>query len=203
MPTVHVLIHACPAHWRLTASPTVSLRFLLSLNSRGTTTRRAASAERGGRTAVRPIIKKKSFGSTCHAMVVCSMRVEWISFLLCLFAPEPVLRRRRGAADGSIEQKQQQQRQTHNAPGVNGGRETIPTRGLAEELQSRIWAVFFPEHFLEWHFSGLRLIYWLDWDNIDFATRASGLISKLSHDVSGEIPKGQGDSGRIWNSSQR
>lgn len=41
----------------------------------------------------------------------------------------------------------------------------------------------------------------IDWNNTDFATRASGLISKLSHDVSGEIPKGQGDSGGIWGSS--
>lgn len=61
MHTVHVLVLACPAHWRRTASPTVSLRFLLSLNSRGTTTtrRRAASAERGGRTDSREANKKK------------------------------------------------------------------------------------------------------------------------------------------------
>lgn len=41
----------------------------------------------------------------------------------------------------------------------------------------------------------------IDRDQIDFVTSASGLISKLSHDVSGEIPKGQGDRGRIRSSS--
>lgn len=46
-----------------------------------------------------------------------------------------------------------------------------------------------------------QLIYCLIWYKIDFSTWASGWITKLSHDVSGQIPKGQGDCGRIWNSS--
>lgn len=110
-------------------------------------------------------------------------------------------------ADGNIEREQ---RQTHNAPGVIGGKATVP-----RSSRSPIWfppikpisrLVLYPQI--------QRLTSWSSHSRKEGGInclpalptrrrrrRASGLISKLSHDVSGEIPKRQGDSGRIWDSS--
>lgn len=81
----------------------------------------------------------------------------------------------------------------------------------AEPLRScdlSSWLSSVPKPLVHWH---CLLRCWLtDWPShwlrqnwLRFEGEQSGLISKLSHDVSGKIPKGKGDCGRIWYSSKR
>lgn len=91
------------------------------------------------------------------------------------------------------EQKQRQQRQTHNAPGLNTSTaETI--RAQEPHLLPPGAVAFLPETSVGASFARSPADLLISWDEIDVAP---GLIPTLSHDVSGEIPKGQGDCGRI------
>ncbi len=225
MNTIHVCMHACPAHWGWPACPSIlhsvpPLSHFREGGERGeqfSLDRRTGSGETDTRLEqLSPEKKKKTlttFGSAdwqviavCFVFFKRGMNLLSLEVVCTITGFEEAVRRGGGwehtaaaaaaAAAPNSQCARSELRQGDNTdPRAHWGAATSHLGSLFSFQKKK-------KPLPDWRFhpsSTADLL--IDWDKIDFATRASGLISKLSHDVSGEIPKGQGDSGRIWNSS--